>query len=175
MTSNALVIFALGLDILFKSIHLMYLKMKLSLYLYHLCNFFILSFYPHTFEKYKFNFSKFLFICRFDAKGHEASQSSRQVPALQKFKINISEYILYLTEFDEIEYLPISKSMYPFRMRKSRIIFAAGGLTSAVVISLMSSLTGTSSKPSTSPSLLEGLKDLGSSKSKTYSVLADIS
>ena len=175
MTSDALVIFALGLDILFKSIHLMYLKMKLSLYLYHLCNFFILSFYPHTFEKYKFNFSKFLFICRFDAKGHEASQSSRQVPALQKFKINISEYILYLTEFDEIECLPISKSIYPFRMRKSRIIFAAGGLTSGVVISLMSSLTGTSSKTSTLPSLLEGLKDLGSSKSKTYSVLADIS
>ena len=93
-----MVIFALGLDKLFKSIHLMSHKIKLSrsLYFYHFCNFFILSFYPHTFEKYKFNFtsfSNFLFIfCRFDAKGHEASQSTRQVPALQKFKISISEY-----------------------------------------------------------------------------------
>ena len=43
--------------------------------------------------------------------------------------MNANTYLLFVTEFDEIEYLPISKSMYPFRMRKSRIIFAAGGLT----------------------------------------------
>ena len=63
--------------------------------------------------------------------------------------------------------LPVSKSMYPFRIRKSNTIFAGAGATSGVVIIFMSSLTGTSSNSSTSPSLLEGSKDLGSSKSKT--------
>ena len=88
-----------------------------------------------------------------------------QLNILKKVRLQ-NTYLLFVTEFDEIEYLPISKSMYPFRMRKSNITFADPGATSGVVISFISSLHGTSSNSSTSPSLLKGWKDLGSSKSK---------